>query len=433
VEWKKLVGDEAIFTVEHRILNTILLFGISICVFAGFFNMIFEFGLLAAVSAITGITLLVLYYYSLIKHKYKTPLYIVIFTMFILIPVIWLFNGGISGGAPFYILIFSNAIAGLFRGAIKTVLFAGILTLSLCLITTEYFYPTLIWGYSSVFDRYADHSISFLINFVVNVTFYGITFKEFEKAYEKAKKYAVQIQKQENQIQMSHFERLTLIGEMAASIAHEIRNPLTTVRGYLQFFRNKNEFVTYREQMDVMINEIDRTNDIISEFLALSKDKVVIVKPVNLNGVVSALSPLIKATFACEGKKIYFETGSIPLILADENEMRQLILNLVKNAQEATNRQGEIILSTRFNKGWVELIVKDNGCGIPPAIFEKLGTPFLTSKEKGTGLGLTVCYRIIERHDGVLSVQTSSAGTVFSVKFKQLPGEYSSKDVWKYA
>lgn len=218
--------------------------------------------------------------------------------------------------------------------------------------------------------------------------------------------------------EMARFDRLNLVGEMAAGIGHEVRNPLTTVRGYLQMFQHRPQYADHREQFTTMIEELDRANSIITEFLSLAKSKSVDLKPGNLNGTIHALFPLLQAEAMRQGHQIQSDIGDIPTLCYDDKEIRQLILNLVRNGLEAMENSGMITIETYMDKDHIVLTVADTGSGIPPEVLEKLGTPFITTKEGGTGLGLSVCYRIAERHDAKIEVKTSPKGTKFFVKFK---------------
>ncbi len=217
--------------------------------------------------------------------------------------------------------------------------------------------------------------------------------------------------------EIARFDRLNVIGEMAAGIGHEVRNPLTTVRGYLQMFSHKLKFVEYQEQFKTMIEELDRANSIISEFLSLAKDRPLSMEASNLNDIIQPLFPLLQADGFRMGHQIQLELGSIPECLLDPNEIRQLILNLVRNAFEAMKIPGRVRITTAYEQGEIILAVKDKGCGIPQEILAKLGTPFVTTKDTGTGLGLPVCYRVAQRHNAQIDIETSSAGTVFFIKF----------------
>ncbi|QDR82375.1 ATP-binding protein [Sporomusa termitida] len=218
--------------------------------------------------------------------------------------------------------------------------------------------------------------------------------------------------------EMTRLDRLNLVGEMAAGIGHEVRNPMTTVRGYLQLFQRKEKYADDHEQLMVMIEELDRANLIITEFLSLAKNKRIEPKPGNLNGTIHALFPLLQADAFRFGHEIEADIGDIPPTCYDDKEIRQLILNLVRNAMEAMDSRGSVTIRTYADNQAITLAVQDTGPGIPENILPKIGTPFLTTKEGGTGLGLSVCYRIAESHGARIEVETSSRGTTFFVRFK---------------
>ncbi|WP_347488800.1 PAS domain S-box protein [Desulfoscipio sp. XC116] len=218
--------------------------------------------------------------------------------------------------------------------------------------------------------------------------------------------------------EMARLERLRIVGEMAATIGHEVRNPMTSVRGFLQILSGKTGCLQYKEYFDLMIDELDRANAIITDFLALAKNKPVEKIMQNINTLVKNLFPLIQADSIKDGKHIDLKLGEVPDLLLDAKEMRQLILNLVRNGLEAMPAEGRVAISTAVAGGEVILAVQDNGCGIEPAVLDKLGTPFFTTKDNGTGLGLAVCYSIAARHNASIAVDCSSAGTTFLVRFK---------------
>lgn len=217
---------------------------------------------------------------------------------------------------------------------------------------------------------------------------------------------------------MTRLDRLNIIGEMAAGIAHEIRNPMTTVRGLLQFIGNKQNFVSQKENFDLMIKEIDRANSIITEFLSLAKNRAMEFSENNLNDIIHDIYPLLQADALRNNCEINLTLDSIPNISVDPNSIRQLILNLVRNGIDAIQESGFIHIHTQSDGTKVYLSIKDSGTGIPPEIRDKLGTPFFTTKEKGTGLGLAICLRIVERHSATLTIDSDlGKGTVFTIEF----------------
>jgi len=218
---------------------------------------------------------------------------------------------------------------------------------------------------------------------------------------------------------MARLDKLNTIGEMAASIGHEVRNPMTTVRGYLQYMSKKEDLKGYREQFSLMIEELDRANGIITEFLSLAKDHAMHFEQNNLNKVITEIFPLLQADALRSNCQIEIHLAEVPDVVIDERSIRRLIVNMVRNAIEAMPRGGKIEISTG-NTEKVVLVIKDQGAGIPPEIIDRLGTPFVTTKEMGTGLGLAICYRIVQRHEATISVESQPGkGTAFTMEFNK--------------
>ena len=220
----------------------------------------------------------------------------------------------------------------------------------------------------------------------------------------------------------SMFERMNMIGNMAATVAHEIRNPMTTVRGYLQVLQRRNIYKDDREKFILMIEEIDRANSIIQEYLSLSRTKLSNLQKCSLNNIVENLFPLIQANATSANIYASIELADIPELLLDKNEIRQLLLNLVRNSLEAMSSGGNLIIRTFTQDSRVILAVSDQGSGIPQQVLDKLGTPFITTKATGTGLGLPICYQIVQRHNAKIEIDTGTGGTTFFICFK-MPGE----------
>ncbi len=217
---------------------------------------------------------------------------------------------------------------------------------------------------------------------------------------------------------MARLEKLNLIGEMAAGIAHEIRNPMTTVRGFLQMLAGKEDALGQRDFYDLMISELDRANSIITEYLLLARNKPIELKRLNLNKTIEALAPLLVADAVNMDKEVEFFLGEVGDLYLDEKEVRQLLLNLSRNGLEAMSPGGKLTIRTWIEKNKLVLAVEDEGKGIPSDMLKKLGTPFLTTKENGTGLGLAVSYSIAARHKAGIKVESSPKGTKFFVRFQ---------------
>jgi signal transduction histidine kinase len=141
------------------------------------------------------------------------------------------------------------------------------------------------------------------------------------------------------------------------------------------------------------------------------------LKHENINDIVSSLVPLIEAGAAENGVTLALDLLYTPELHLDEKQIKQMILNLVRNGIEAMPGYGELTIRTRSKRDRVVLSIKDRGNGIPPEVLETIGKPFVTTKEKGTGLGLPVCYRIAESHNARIEIKTGKRGTTFMVSF----------------
>ena len=239
---------------------------------------------------------------------------------------------------------------------------------------------------------------------------------------ERNRLYSLLQQKKKEDEEIAKLERLNVIGEMAAGIAHEIRNPMTAVRGFLQLLEGKQELNNYRRFFSLMIGELDRANSIISEFLSIARNTSGYIKPGNIKSLVASLYPLLMADALSEEKNVEVNLQEVPDLIMNEEEIRQLVLNLARNGLEAMPAGGTLTLKTYSDDNQIVLAVKDQGGGIDPDILPKLGTPFLTSKKNGTGLGLAVCYGIAARHNARLDFETGPQGTEFRVRFS-VPGQ----------
>ncbi|MBN3527426.1 sensor histidine kinase [Paenibacillus apiarius] len=217
--------------------------------------------------------------------------------------------------------------------------------------------------------------------------------------------------------EMKRMSSLKIVGEMAAALSHEIRNPLTTVRGFLQLLRNKPEHAKEHVYFDTMMEEMERANTIITEYLTLAQHKFAPFQLSSLNDVISHIYPLVQATATANCQHIHLELQQIPAIEMDEKEIRQLLHNLIRNGLEAMAANQSMSIRTRYEADSVWLEVEDEGAGFEAQVLESAGTPFVTTKADGTGLGLSICYSIVHRHQGQLMIQSEPGKTLIKVKF----------------
>ena len=211
------------------------------------------------------------------------------------------------------------------------------------------------------------------------------------------------------QIEQSAYQndKLAMLGKIAASIAHEIRNPLTSIRGFIQLLRPHLLQLGKEEYSRIILAEIDRANDIIYEFLNSSKPSAPMKQNVLINSLLKEVILLSDSEALMKGCQINHETYDEDLTISiDVKQIKQVILNIVRNAMDAIGeledeRSGRIDIITRRDGSYGEITIRDNGKGMDLTTKAKLFDPFYTTKVSGTGLGLSVSYRIVRNHGGI--------------------------------
>lgn len=211
-------------------------------------------------------------------------------------------------------------------------------------------------------------------------------------------------------------DKLNVVGQLAAGFAHEIRNPLTTLRGFLQLMQSGKNWKS--DYYDIMVDEIDRINSIICEFLALAKPQSMSFKEHDVGIILQNVITLLEAQATLNNIQFHVQVDrSLPLVKCSEIEIKQVFVNIIKNAIEAMPSGGIISIVTVVEANYIYIRFKDQGEGIPETLIQRLGEPFFTTKEKGTGLGLMMCYKIIGDHKGKLAVNSIvGEGTTFEIK-----------------
>ena len=210
-------------------------------------------------------------------------------------------------------------------------------------------------------------------------------------------------------------EKLSVVGELAAGVAHEIRNPLTAIRGFIQLFQ---QGITKPEFFHVVFNEFDRVEDIIKEFLSLAKPQEIRLRETDIQAVLKDVEILIESESHLQNVQIAQEfEPDIPLIMCDGNQIKQVFINLIKNSIEALPNGGFVKIEGEKEGDHVVIRVRDNGMGISEERLQRLGEPFFSNKEKGTGLGLMLCFRIIRQHHGTIHFKSKeNEGTTVEIR-----------------
>lgn len=197
-------------------------------------------------------------------------------------------------------------------------------------------------------------------------------------------------------------DKLSIVGQLAASVAHEIRNPLTSLKGFVQFLQESQE-IDPSNYYSIMDKELNRIDQIMGQLLLLAKPQVRTYKKTCLKEIIEFVETLFQPEAIVQNIQINTKMPDVlPHIHAEENELKQVLINLLKNAIDSMVDGGEITIQAQLIDGQIHVIVKDQGCGIPRNRIEKMCEPFYTTKEKGTGLGLMISSKIMKEHNGEL-------------------------------
>jgi len=218
--------------------------------------------------------------------------------------------------------------------------------------------------------------------------------------------------------QMNKHDTLSVVGQLAAGIAHEIRNPMTALKGFIQLLESSVE-EDHSMYFGVINSELARIESIMTEFLMLAKPKTSALGDVSIPEIIKETAELMKAQATMYDIEIHASCADKGVFLyGDPNRLKQVLINLVKNSIEAISSGGIISISYEADEYGQSIKVSDSGCGIPSAHLEKLNEPFYTTKENGTGLSLVVTFKIVEEHGGTIVVESEiDKGTVFHLNF----------------
>ena len=224
-------------------------------------------------------------------------------------------------------------------------------------------------------------------------------------------------EKIEMEAQLHKSDSLNMVGELAAGIAHEIRNPMTALKGFIQLLESSSGD-SYSLYFQVIKTELQRIDSIINEFLVLAKPQSIKFEFSNLSKIMNETASLLTAQAVLHDvqiKTIY--DGDLPEILCEPNQLKKVFINIIKNAIEVMPKGGFVTVTVSQAPGnRIHICIKDEGQGISAEQIKKLGEPFYTTKERGTGLGLMVSFKIIEEHGGTIEIESELGhGTIFHI------------------
>ncbi|MFC7687811.1 ATP-binding protein [Ureibacillus sp. GCM10028918] len=267
-------------------------------------------------------------------------------------------------------------------------------------------------GQESLYPNVTSDTAGNIITFIGSQIFLYFIFYYTSERIAKMKLYYEQIK---------HAERLKTTGELAAAVAHEIRNPLTVVKGYLQLYeQDKSVSNSMKQSLPLLIEELDSAEQVISELLSLSQPtKNLKTERVDIQKSINSVAELLQSYGILNQNKIEVAIESDSYIEINKMELHQLLVNVVKNAIEASSVGGAIVVTARkTNEDYVEIKVQDRGIGMSEEELELLGKPFYSLKNKGTGLGVMICNNIVEKYNGSIQyISSKGNGTTVIIRF----------------
>ncbi|GLI39509.1 sensor histidine kinase [Geobacter hydrogenophilus] len=251
------------------------------------------------------------------------------------------------------------------------------------------------------------------------------TARGLEESYQKLQHQSERIITIEEQLRRA--EKLSTLGEMAAVLAHEIRNPLGSIRGTAEILKDdyrpgdpKHEFI------EIQIKETERLNRVVEDFLHMARPQPADMKPCPVQEELETIVTLVSNDARERNIKLVMQPPPVPVIIrADGEKLRQAFLNIIINAMQATKPGGSVIIATKtYQDGLCEIQFRDTGPGMDEETRKRIFEPFFTTKPDGTGLGLAITKKIIESHGGTLLVESETGrGTTVFVRLPQQTGE----------
>jgi two-component system sensor histidine kinase HydH len=226
------------------------------------------------------------------------------------------------------------------------------------------------------------------------------------------------------EMQLERSRKLAALGKMATGIAHEIRNPLGTLRGFAQFFGSQATSVMEKQYADLMVSEVDRLNQTVSGLLQFARPRELQLQNTPLDDLFAKTIVLMNPDFRNGGLNFTCSRETGIILYADPDLLLQVLLNLLKNSIHATPAGGGITLQAEEDKSYVRISVTDTGRGMTEKEREQMFDPFFTTSKAGTGLGLAVSHQIIEQHNGYFEVRTDpEKGSTITIILPCNPGE----------
>jgi signal transduction histidine kinase len=253
---------------------------------------------------------------------------------------------------------------------------------------------------------------------ILIITLVFILARRISADYAKLVTYSKELELYNHRLQ--HSEKIKVISELAASVAHEVRNPLQVTRGFLQLLADRTDELS-KPYFDLATNELDRASEIITDFLTFAKPELETIVLLDITEEMKKLETMMTPLAGMQGGVLIFRIKENLYFYGNSSKLKQAFINIIKNSIEAIAMNGLIEIKAAAENGEVLFHVSDNGEGMEAEEIAKLGEPYFSTKTKGTGLGLMVTFRIIDAMKGTIEFHsTKGKGTEIIIRFPQV-------------
>jgi signal transduction histidine kinase len=329
-----------------------------------------------------------------------------------------------------YVLLLGFVCCTLFiQTAFSTSLIPILHMIAIIVVSAFYLMPRLIWFVSFsylisyfifVFNYNSPNTQIYVLALaIVFILFIVIALHKICLIYHLQMTQIQKLERDHNFERMGQQQNLATIGQIAASIAHDIRNPLTSIQGFIQLIEKNEQSNSYHNYFQIIRSEITRIDTLLREVLLLSKSHTVdgeLWNIVHLDVLLERLVSLMEPDALKSNIQIRLQLNHVPLVRGSEDKLQQVFMNLLRNAIEAISEHGRIDIILNESNGLAIIHFQDTGSGIDEDNQDHLFTPFFTTKGEGTGLGLSICQSIIKAYDGEIKVRNlPGKGAEFTV------------------
>lgn len=319
----------------------------------------------------------------------------------------------------YYIPIIAAALLFGLRGGLAASLF-----------TTVVYVPHIYQHWQSAHFDYSINQYAETVIFIVVGVVMGVLGDRLKKARERAERSAeqrrtayIELERTYTELgrtfeQLLQAEKLAGLGELSAGIVHEVRNPLSSIKGAVEILEDEIAPTSPRREFAILAKkEIDRLDNLVGEFLMFARPGAISIEPNNLNDIVASIVTLVGSQAEAESVSVSLDLAQdLEPVPVDREQIKQVLLNLIINALQSMPGGGEIFFRSFSEGDHCVISIEDTGGGIEESIVSKIFDPFFTGRDGGAGLGLSVAHKIVSQHNGTLEYKKGETGSIFVLK-----------------